>query len=123
MKFLAKCGLLLCSCSRWLSSPRRFRSSGLPSVPTQINGKTNNLENGKIQALAVFAGNPNVMYAGGGLGSGSEGPPSQAGAFKTTDGTPLVSGSAPVPTLASAGGVTLAGTDSEVVLWQARGSK
>jgi uncharacterized protein (TIGR03437 family) len=176
-----------------------------PLGPSQINGKTPTLENGKIQALAVFPGNHNVMYAGGGVGSGSEGPPSQAGAFRTTDGgahwsainngltdtsvnalwvdstnqnlvlagtefggisrstdggntwttignyapvsdflqiggtllaaagpgilgstdggatwSPVVSSKAPVRTLATGGGVTLAGTDAGVVLWQAQ---
>jgi uncharacterized protein (TIGR03437 family) len=174
-----------------------------PVGPSQINGKTPTLENGKIQALAVFPGNHNAMYAGGGVGSGSEGPPSQAGAFRTTDGgahwsainngltdtsvnalwvdptnqnlvlagtefgglarstdggntwttigsyapvsdflqiggtllaaagpgilgsadggatwSPVVASKAPVRTLATGGGVTLAGTDAGVVLWQ-----
>lgn len=53
--------------------------------PHHINGRTD-VESGKLQTLAVFAGDPRIMYAGGGLGSGDEGPVTEAGAFKTTDG-------------------------------------
>ena len=35
-----------------------------------------------MQAFAASAGNPNILYAGGGLGSGSEGPFTGAGVFK-----------------------------------------
>lgn len=40
---------------------------------------------GKLQAFAWEPTHPQVMYAGGGLGSGDEGPFTQAGAFKTVD--------------------------------------
>src|SRR6267154_2302838 len=52
--------------------------------PHHINGKTAAPESGKLQALAIFPGDPRIMYAGGGVGSGNEGPPAQAGIFKTT---------------------------------------
>jgi uncharacterized protein (TIGR03437 family) len=74
--------LLVSAGAAWAQVPVTWTSVG----PSRINGKTANLESGKIQALAIFPGNRNVMYAGGGVGSGSEGPPSQAGAFRTTDG-------------------------------------
>ena len=41
---------------------------------------------GKLQAFAWEPSNPSVMYAGGGNGSGSEGPFTETGVFKTTDG-------------------------------------
>jgi hypothetical protein len=54
--------------------------------PHHINGPLGILESGKLQAFAVFDANPNIMYAGGGLGSGNQGPFSEAGAFATRDG-------------------------------------
>jgi photosystem II stability/assembly factor-like uncharacterized protein len=53
--------------------------------PHHIGGPSS-FASGKLQALAVFNSNPNIMYAGGGNGSGDEGPLTEAGAFKTTDG-------------------------------------
>ena len=41
---------------------------------------------GKLQAFAWEPSHPNVMYAGGGIGSGNEGPATEAGVFKSTDG-------------------------------------
>lgn len=41
---------------------------------------------GKLQAFAWEASHPLVMYAGGGNGSGAEGPFTETGVFKTTDG-------------------------------------
>ena len=41
---------------------------------------------GKLQAFAWEPSHPLVMYAGGGIGSGNEGPATEAGVFKTTDG-------------------------------------
>jgi hypothetical protein len=41
---------------------------------------------GKLQAFAWEPSHPLVMYAGGGTGSGNEGPATEAGVFKTTDG-------------------------------------
>jgi hypothetical protein len=43
------------------------------------------LSSGKLQAFASYGPNPNIAYAGGGIGSGNEGPLSEAGAFRTTD--------------------------------------
>ncbi len=51
--------------------------------PHNINGPSNTFASGKLQALAVFNSNPNIMYTGGGVGSGNEGPWTEAGAFKT----------------------------------------
>jgi uncharacterized protein (TIGR03437 family) len=67
-----------------------------PLGPRAINGRTADPESGKIQTFAASASNPSIMYAGGGLGSGSEGPFTGAGIFKSTDGgttwTPVNSG-------------------------------
>lgn len=57
-----------------------------PLGPKQISGPNSSIGSGKIQAIAIFPGNPNIMYAGGGTGSGIEGPNTEAGVFKTTDG-------------------------------------
>jgi photosystem II stability/assembly factor-like uncharacterized protein len=54
--------------------------------PHHINGPFGSVASGKLQAVAVFAADPNIIYAGGGLGSGNEGPFTEAGAFKSTNG-------------------------------------
>jgi photosystem II stability/assembly factor-like uncharacterized protein len=41
---------------------------------------------GRIQAVAIDLANPQVIYAGGGIGTGSSGPTSEAGISKTTNG-------------------------------------
>ena len=41
---------------------------------------------GKIQAFATDPSNPSVMYSGGGVGQGTQGPLTDAGVFKSTDG-------------------------------------
>lgn len=41
---------------------------------------------GKLQAFAWEPSHPQVMYAGGGIGSGNEGPTTEAGVFKSIDG-------------------------------------
>src|SRR6266487_6589757 len=70
-----------------LMSPEEQLSVAWTSLgPHHINGPSGTFASGKLQALAVFNSNPNIMYAGGGLGSGNEGPLTEAGAFKTTDG-------------------------------------
>jgi hypothetical protein len=41
---------------------------------------------GKLQAFAWESLHPETLYAGGGIGSGNEGPTTEAGVFKSTDG-------------------------------------
>src|SRR5581483_5155487 len=53
--------------------------------PRAINGRTADLESGKLQTFAA-ASDPKILYTAGGLGSGSEGPYTGAGVFKSTDG-------------------------------------
>ena len=60
--------------------------SWTPMGPHHLNGRAGLIQSGKVQALAVFPGDSLVMYAGGGNGSGTEGPPAQGGVWKTTDG-------------------------------------
>jgi photosystem II stability/assembly factor-like uncharacterized protein len=70
--------------------------SWTPIGPHHIPGNSGRLDAGKLQAFAVFPGNPNIMYTGGGVGSGNQGPYSEAGAFKSADGgtswTPINNG-------------------------------
>jgi hypothetical protein len=51
----------------------------------QIGGQYTGVA-GKLQAFAVGPSDPKVMYAGGGTGSGNEGPATEAGVFKSVDG-------------------------------------
>ena len=51
----------------------------------QIGGQYTGMS-GKLQAFALDPSNPKVMYAGGGTGSGNEGPATEAGVFKSIDG-------------------------------------
>jgi hypothetical protein len=51
----------------------------------QIGGQYTGVS-GKLQAFAWEPSHPKVMYAGGGIGSGNEGPATEAGVFKSTDG-------------------------------------
>jgi uncharacterized protein YjdB len=50
--------------------------------PHNVNGQFATLASGKLQALAVFAADANIMYAGGGLGSGNQGPFTESGVFR-----------------------------------------
>jgi len=63
-----------------------FPITWTPIGPHHIPGAPGDSQSGKLQALAVYYSNPNIMYAGGGIGSGNEGPLNETGAFKTTDG-------------------------------------
>jgi hypothetical protein len=54
--------------------------------PSNFDSHAGRLGAGKLQALAIFPGNTSIMYAGGGLGSGNQGPISQAGMLKTVNG-------------------------------------
>jgi photosystem II stability/assembly factor-like uncharacterized protein len=54
--------------------------------PYGIIGQLGTVGSGKLPAFASSPSSSNIIYAGGGLGSGSEGPLTQAGVFKTTDG-------------------------------------
>jgi uncharacterized protein (TIGR03437 family) len=65
-----------------LNTPVQWTSLG----PSAIPGASGTSGSGKIQTFAICASNPLVMYAGGGVGSGTEGPDTAAGVFKTTDG-------------------------------------
>ncbi len=57
-----------------------------PVNPTvQIGGQYTGVS-GKLQAFALDPSNAKVMYAGGGGGSGNEGPATEAGVFKSIDG-------------------------------------
>jgi photosystem II stability/assembly factor-like uncharacterized protein len=53
--------------------------------PRSIPNLGGHLSSGKLQAFAAYGPNPSIAYAGGGIGSGNEGPLSEAGAFKTTN--------------------------------------
>ncbi|MGO9204398.1 MAG: BACON domain-containing protein [Limisphaerales bacterium] len=72
---LAMAGLPVSGYAQWqVLGPRDIpQSAGLPGA-------------GKLQAFAVDFANPQVMYAGGGIGPGNSGPAGEAGIFKTTDG-------------------------------------
>jgi len=48
--------------------------------------ETSLLAAGKTQALAIDQAQPNMMYAGGGIGPGDIGPAGDAGIYKSTDG-------------------------------------
>ena len=54
--------------------------------PLHIPGTFGREASGKLQALAIFAGNTRIMYAGGGEGTGDQGPWAYSGVFKTGDG-------------------------------------
>lgn len=54
-----------------------------PNAIPQSSGPTGC---GKLQAFAVDFADPQIMYAGGGIGPGNSGPSAESGVFKTTDG-------------------------------------
>jgi uncharacterized protein (TIGR03437 family) len=56
-----------------------------PVGPHHITG-SGSVDSGKLQAIAVFPGDPRIIYAGGGVGTGIEGPLTASGIFKTIDG-------------------------------------
>jgi hypothetical protein len=77
------------------SSPEEIRASLTRAAaafgwvnpgPVNIIGADQTRVSGKLQAFAWEPSHPQIMYAGGGLGSGNEGPFTETGAFKTTDG-------------------------------------
>jgi len=77
---------LILLCGTWTRTQAQLSVTWTSLGPHHINGPSGTFASGKLQALVVFNSNPNIMYAGGGLGSGNEGPLTEAGAFKTTDG-------------------------------------
>jgi uncharacterized protein YjdB len=100
--------------------------------PHHIPGPFGTLASGKLQALAVYGANPSIMYAGGGLGSADQGPFSEAGAFRTTDGgatwSPINSGlSDPVVNAMwvdqTNSNVVLAGTESGGIFRSSNGGQ
>ena len=83
--------LSLLAAATWLAGACAAQQSATPIQwtslgPTAIPGASGTVGSGKIQAIAVYAANPLIMYAGGGVGSGTESPNTAAGAFKSTDG-------------------------------------
>jgi photosystem II stability/assembly factor-like uncharacterized protein len=64
--------------------PLHWITTGPRSIPYPPNAG-GPLSSGKLQAFAAYGPNPNIAYAGGGIGSGNEGPLSEAGAFRTTN--------------------------------------
>jgi uncharacterized protein (TIGR03437 family) len=75
--------LAVCSLTALAQTPS---VTWIPIGPHHIPGPNNSIGSGKIQAIAIFPGDPHIMYAGGGTGTGIEGPNTQTGVFKTTDG-------------------------------------
>lgn len=54
--------------------------------PVRIPGITGYVDSGKIQAVAFDPDDPQVLFIGGGVGSGDAGPYTEAGAFRSRDG-------------------------------------
>jgi hypothetical protein len=63
--------------------PLDWITVGPRSIPPNAGGGP--LSSGKLQAFAAYGPNPNIAYAGGGIGEGGSGPLSEAGAFRTTN--------------------------------------
>lgn len=77
------------------ASPFLWINPGPVNPYVQYGGQYTGVS-GKLQTFAWEPSHPQVMYAGGGIGSGNEGPATGAGVFKTTDGgntwTPINNG-------------------------------
>jgi len=77
------------------TSPFLWINPGPVNPYVQIGGQYTGVS-GKLQAFAWEPSHPQVMYAGGGIGSGNEGPATETGVFKTNDGgntwTPINNG-------------------------------
>ncbi len=85
--------MLICMiafCVQVVFAQTAWQAVGPRSIPNSHacdNGaEASLLAAGRIQAFAIDLGDPSVMYAGGGVGTGNSGPTSDAGAFKSIDG-------------------------------------
>ena len=70
-------------------SPRTSSVTWTPVGPQDISGAAHGSTGGgagKLQAFAVDLANPQVMYAGGGVGPGNSGPGSEAGVYASSNG-------------------------------------
>jgi uncharacterized protein (TIGR03437 family) len=65
--------------------PAALNLSWVTMGPVGVKGGMGESTSGKLQAFAMAASNPNILYAGGGLGPGNEGPLTHAGAFRSDD--------------------------------------
>ncbi len=79
--------------ARKLISPRTSSITWTPVGPVRIPNahvgdasEASLIASGRIQAFTMDPGNPQLMYAGGGVGTGNSGPASQAGFLRSTDG-------------------------------------
>lgn len=59
---------------------------GLPNAHVNDPAQASLLSSGRLQAFALDTADPSVMYGGGGMGTGTSGPYTETGVFKSTDG-------------------------------------